>query len=378
MHRRRPSGCLFVSGALLFAALPVAADGCAPAVPGTSAIVRSVHDGDTFSLDDGTRVRLVGVDTPELAREGQPAQPYAHEARRLLGRLLPSGTAVAVVRDPEPRDRYGRTLAHAVLADGTTAQSHLLSAGLAVAIIIPPNDTLAACYRSLEAQARAAGKGLWSRPERGPLSAGQVRRDTRGYRLVQGEVKSVARDGSGVRLRLEGRLTVRIGTADASRFPRGFLDGLRGRQVLARGWIAHAGRGLSMRVRHELDLQILPARTQGAARKSLSTQSVDKSVDRVGSSADSRGKHQRIADVTKFDRSMNHHSDHRVIDIAPSQIGVPRGSSLPNRWLRGGVNNAGRGTLPGDPRSHAHVRMNVPATPLPRRACSTHPVSPTG
>ena len=38
-------------------------------------LVKRVVDGDTFILEDGTRVRFIGIDTPETKHPRKPVQP---------------------------------------------------------------------------------------------------------------------------------------------------------------------------------------------------------------------------------------------------------------------------------------------------------------
>jgi endonuclease YncB( thermonuclease family) len=59
-----------------------------------------VHDGDTFYAD-GKRIRLRGIDTPELG------QPRSFAAQQRLDQLLRSGT---VTIEPRAIDKYGRTV----------------------------------------------------------------------------------------------------------------------------------------------------------------------------------------------------------------------------------------------------------------------------
>jgi endonuclease YncB( thermonuclease family) len=69
--------------------------------------VVQVIDGDTLDLDNGRRVRLVQIDSPEAGGEC-----YGRKAGTVLRRLLPVGTRVRVERDPnlDDVDRYGRIL----------------------------------------------------------------------------------------------------------------------------------------------------------------------------------------------------------------------------------------------------------------------------
>ena len=135
-----------------------------------------VSDGDTVIVQQAgrrERVRLIGVDAPELHEsakldrdaersrrdrrdiqaEGARAQEFTSE--RLLGRT------VALEQDVDARDRYERLLAYVWLEDGTLFNVELVRAGWARTLTIPPNvrhaDTLVKAQRA----ARAERKGLW-------------------------------------------------------------------------------------------------------------------------------------------------------------------------------------------------------------------------
>jgi endonuclease YncB( thermonuclease family) len=79
-----------------------------------SGVVARVNDGDTLTLRDGRKVRLVQVDAPELTTDC-----YGGAARRTLESLAPAGTRARLVRDPalDDHDRYGRLLRYAVVGD---------------------------------------------------------------------------------------------------------------------------------------------------------------------------------------------------------------------------------------------------------------------
>ena len=83
--------------------------------------VTSVTDGDTIRVTiDGysTRVRLIGIDTPEVTDPRKPVQCFGQEASRRAHDLM-DGTQVWLEYDPSQsrRDRYGRTLAYVWLSD---------------------------------------------------------------------------------------------------------------------------------------------------------------------------------------------------------------------------------------------------------------------
>lgn len=96
-----------------------------------AAVVEVVHviDGDTIIVDrEGReeRVRLLGIDAPEVGREGEPQEVCADEATVLVEDLI-GGADVVTITDPsQPQgDRFGRTLAY-VEADGQDVSGELL------------------------------------------------------------------------------------------------------------------------------------------------------------------------------------------------------------------------------------------------------------
>jgi micrococcal nuclease len=142
--------------------------------------VRRVIDGDTVvvQLRGGRqeRVRLIGVDTPEVHESEKLTREIArtgyHNATTLrrLGRraaaftaaLLPPGRRVGLELDVERRDREGRLLAYVWRDDGLFINLALLEAGQARLLTIPPNVRHADRLRACAMAARAAQRGLWA------------------------------------------------------------------------------------------------------------------------------------------------------------------------------------------------------------------------
>lgn len=128
--------------------------------PGPAAIAR-VIDGDTLVLQDGVRVRLIGVDTPEVARKGRAAEPLAREATDFTRRFVGLGK-VRLEPDGDRIDRYGRALA-VVWVDGRMLNESLVLAGLARARTeFRFSRALKQRLRAAEAEAKAAGRGIWA------------------------------------------------------------------------------------------------------------------------------------------------------------------------------------------------------------------------
>lgn len=132
-------------------------------VPASEFRVQWVPDGDTIHLEDGQRVRLLGIDAPELGRDGEPDQYYARESRDYLRRLI-EGRPIRLETDGQGPDRYGRLLAYVFLQDGRMANEVLVEEGLAFFYPHPHQDREFQ-QRMLEAQRRAimARKGFWPR-----------------------------------------------------------------------------------------------------------------------------------------------------------------------------------------------------------------------
>lgn len=126
--------------------------------------VRWVIDGDTIVLDNGTKVRYASINTPEIAHEGKPGEPYGKTAWRANKKLV-KGREVLLELAEQPRDRYGRLLAYVFLPGRDMVQERLVSMGLAFVCYEPPN--LKYYKRLLKVQRRAMSRyrGLWSAQE---------------------------------------------------------------------------------------------------------------------------------------------------------------------------------------------------------------------
>ncbi len=154
---------------LLLAAIILAA--CGPGdpvsvlVPGERGRVVRVLDGDALVLDTGQSVRLVGIEAPVRARRDRLAQPYAEEAARMLEDMA-LGRVVRLHYAGLTRDRYDRALAHAITEDALGERLWLnleMARRGGARVRTWPDTALAAeALVSAEAEARAAGRGLWA------------------------------------------------------------------------------------------------------------------------------------------------------------------------------------------------------------------------
>ena len=123
------------------------------------ATVTRIGDGDTLELGDGSRVRLVQIDAPELG-EGEC---YAPEAATALAELVPPGSTVGLERDAalDDVDRFGRLLRY-VFRNGTNVNLELVRDGAAeVFFFRGDRGRYAAELLDAAGEARGAQRGLW-------------------------------------------------------------------------------------------------------------------------------------------------------------------------------------------------------------------------
>ena len=121
-------------------------------------IVKRVVDGDTFETKSGDKVRLIGVNTPEI---GEKAERYGMEAKRFTENKL-QGQTVILFQDVGPKDKYGRLLRYVFLeSEPTMFNETLLTEGYANVMTVPPNVLFADKFVALERKARENRKGLW-------------------------------------------------------------------------------------------------------------------------------------------------------------------------------------------------------------------------
>jgi micrococcal nuclease len=127
---------------------------------GTWHQVKWVVDGDTVVLNDGRKVRYIGINTPELEHDGHQAEPFAEEAKRFNASLV-DRQEVRLEFDQERIDPYERTLAYVFLRDGTLVNAEIISHGYAFLLYHPQNRKYDSILLRLQRAAMSAKKGIW-------------------------------------------------------------------------------------------------------------------------------------------------------------------------------------------------------------------------
>ena len=151
-------------------AAPAAAPGGSPSLvqPAglpTAAVVE-VIDGDTVDVrinSQVVRIRLIGIDTPEVVDPRRPVECFGREASAKAHELL-DGQTVAFEADPsqDDRDRYGRSLRYLWLPDGRLFNLEMIAQGYAFEYTYNVPYQYQQSFKQAEQDARAQQRGLWS------------------------------------------------------------------------------------------------------------------------------------------------------------------------------------------------------------------------
>ena len=119
-----------------------------------------VIDGDTIVINNGRKVRYIGIDAPELAHDDHEAEPYGDEAKRFNTSLV-NRKEVRLEFDKERNDQYERLLAYVFLKDGTFVNAEILANGYAYLLYHRPNIKHNSVMLQSQRAAMSAKKGIW-------------------------------------------------------------------------------------------------------------------------------------------------------------------------------------------------------------------------
>ena len=119
-------------------------------------IVVHIVDGDTFDVDSGERIRMLGIDTPERG------EYFYKEAKNRLAELI-EGKEVKLVKDVSERDRYGRLLRH-VYYNNEWINKKMIDEGFARFVTFPPDVSHVEVFEKAQRGARDNKRGMWAKP----------------------------------------------------------------------------------------------------------------------------------------------------------------------------------------------------------------------
>jgi len=248
--QKAPQCGAFLLFSFLWPPATSAAASCDPYTGGRALVVAHVYDGDTLKLKDGRNIRLIGINTPEIGRDGEKDEPGAKQAQqRLASMVRASGQRVYLLAGAQQTDRYGRQLAHLYDREGNNITELLLMDGLGYQITFPPNLRNITCYQSAEAQAKLGRKGLW-RSASVAQEANSLSGKEEGFRLIRGRIGRIGKSRRALWLNLLEGPALRIDWRDWQNFGDLEPDSLAGRWLEVRGWLYRRKGQQRMRVRH--------------------------------------------------------------------------------------------------------------------------------
>lgn len=210
-------------------------------------------------LADGRKVRLAGIDTPELARDDKPEQPFANQARDMLNSLVGNDATVSLVYAKQRQDRYGRTLAH-LYKGKNNLQLALIENGLAIANPVPPNVRYNSCYQHAERHARCNRLGFWKHSKYRLTPVNSLSKNISGFRIITTKLNRFEVSKKGLSLHMDGPLLVKAPQNFIQYFDLNLLETMTDKTLMVRGWI-HPDKfrndGLFMMMKHPDNIQIL-------------------------------------------------------------------------------------------------------------------------
>ena len=218
--------------------------------------VEKVADGDTLLLEGGDKVRLIGVNAPEIPHRNRPGEPGGEEATAWLRERI-EGRRVRLAFGPEREDRYGRLLAHVHDEEGASLNEALLRNGLGYALYLHPNTTRAERYTALDREAREAERGIWRLPRYRVIPAAEAKSKRNTFQRLRGEVERIERRGKYIWLHLKGTLRL-FAESDRERAFNALernLDKLKGHEIVVRGWVRQREGLPAIRLDHPLQIE---------------------------------------------------------------------------------------------------------------------------
>ncbi len=222
--------------------------------------VKWVYDGDTLKLADKRKLRIIGIDTPEVAhKKGKKkrSEPYAGQATEALRELLTKNNyRIAIQEGTQNRDKYGRLLAHVFTSDDINVSEWLLRQGLATLLMIPPNDRYLECYRVAEKQAQKKGLNIWQLPQNKIRAASSLKSTYNGYVRLKGTVKRIKRRKNKISITLDHQIYITIKKPDLGLFKDLDSEHLKGKTIQVTGMLYRHGKKGYIRVRHPVYLDL--------------------------------------------------------------------------------------------------------------------------
>jgi len=220
--------------------------------------IATVIDGDTVILADKRHIRLIGINTPELGRDGKPEQPLAVQARQRLQALLGSGP-VRLTPGRQTLDRHGRVLGY-LDSGAVDVQDRLLSEGLGWLVAIPPNLDRLPRYLDSQQQAKSQHRGVWGHRAYIPTNIADLNQGNTGFQRISGQVTRIGRSRKYIYLNFNPNFSVRIAHKDWKSYFKSSPESFIKKRVIVSGWVSNMGKQkMGMRIGHPAMIEAITA-----------------------------------------------------------------------------------------------------------------------
>ena len=217
--------------------------------------VKWIYDGDTLLLNDGRKIRLIGINTPEVAHHGKKGQPYGREATEALRELLKgANNKIRLERGKQAKDRYKRDLAYVFLPDGTDISEWMLQQGWATLMVFPPNTRYIEHYRKTERVAQLKQRIIWRQKSHQIQTPQQLKRAYRGYVRLKSAVKSIKITKNNIILELDKKIFIKLSKNNLNYFTRYNPKKLRHQDIIISGFLQKYRGKRIIRLRHPVQL----------------------------------------------------------------------------------------------------------------------------
>lgn len=217
--------------------------------------VDKVYDGDTVLLSHGPKVRLLGINTPEVSGRYKSAEQGGQEAKAWLTQRL-AGQKIRLEGDSEAEDHYQRKLGYLFDEQGRNINLELVRNGLAMVSVFPPNLKYLSAFIEAQQQAESEHLGVWAYPEYAVKAYQDLNSDNlQGWQRVSGRIIAVKQGEKHRYLQFSDQVAVKIPEQFQSWFPD--LDQYQGKRIEARGWVQKQGNRFALTIRHPAEIQVL-------------------------------------------------------------------------------------------------------------------------
>lgn len=153
--------------------------------------VKWIVDGDTLHTEQGEKLRLLHINTPEInPNSKKPAEAYSIAAKERLIALAGKGQTIYWLSDNRLKDKYGRHLALVFNHTKEFVNARLVADGFAHALVLPPNQKYWQCIKTAELEAARFQRGIWSKSPKIFKTPKQAK-PKQGFQLIGGQISQV-------------------------------------------------------------------------------------------------------------------------------------------------------------------------------------------